>query len=73
VLRDFYSFARRNHSRAILRHRELRIAYFNSNLVLELLQVELGLSEFQFGTYLVSLRGAISQRDVQVKSYRVVR
>ena len=50
---------------AVLLHRKLRVAHFDANLVLNLLQPHLRLAIFQFGAHLGRLGDTVAQRNSQ--------
>ena len=60
------SCLRRSDAGTVLLHAELGVADFDADLILDLLQTHLGLLEFQFRTNLQGLRGAITQRNIQL-------
>ena len=62
---EFDGRLRGSYAGLILLHGELRIPYFNANLVLDLLDTHLGLAEFQFRAHLCSLGRAVAYGNVQ--------
>ena len=68
ALRQIAGLAGRLHPRAGLLQRILRVADFDANLLLQLLQAQFGLAIFEFGAILIGLGDSIAKRDVQVQA-----
>jgi len=70
---QFYGGLSRGDAQTILLHTELRITHLDANLVLQLLQPELGLPIFKFRPHLRGLTGAIPEGDAETQLDSFVR
>ncbi len=61
------------HGGAVLLHIKLRVAHFDSHLILQLVLAHLRLAIFEFRAHLVRLRQAIANRNVQCRARRLCR
>ena len=64
---------RRLYARAILLQSKLGVAHFNTDLIAQLLQPQLGLAVFELAADIICLGGAVADRNDQVHSHALVR
>src|SRR5207248_5038573 len=72
LLRERASFVGSDHARAVLFHRELRVADFDTHLILELQLTQFSLAIFELRSDLIGLCAAVTKRYVQLQPDAVI-